>query len=73
MRNINLISSTPFDYLGNMTGINYNYDTLPKYSNYSPFITKVKILEIPQKGDYDDITRQFAMADFEISTWGGHP
>lgn len=72
LKNIKLVSSSPLDYLGNMTGANYNYDNLSGYDFYAPFIQSAKTVNIPQQGDYDDIVRHFAMADFDISTWGGH-
>lgn len=72
LRQFPLISSTPFDYLGNMTGINYDYTALPYYGLYSPFVHKAKVTEIPNVGSYTDATKQFAMVDFDLSVWASH-
>lgn len=73
LRQFKLVASTPFDYLGNMTGINYNYNTLPYYGQYSPFVFKSKVTEIPNVGSYTDATKQFAMVDIDLSVWASHP
>jgi|SRR5882724_119143 len=72
LRQFPLIASTPFDYLGNMTGINYNYTGLPYYGLYSPFVRRAKVNEIPEVGSYTDVTKQFAMVDFDVSVWASH-
>jgi hypothetical protein len=73
LKNLNLVLSTPFDYLGNITGQNsYNYTGLSFASNYFPLIMTAKVVEIPQQAEYLDINKQFSMVDFEISTWAGH-
>lgn len=73
LRQFKLVAATPFDYLGNMTGVNYNYDTLSYYGAYSPFVQKAKVTEIPNVGTYTDATKQFAMVDFDLSVWASHP
>ena len=66
------IGAVPFDYLGNYTGLNYNYTGLSLSPYYIPLITKAKAVELPEKGEYVDIKKQIAIVDFEISTWAGH-
>jgi hypothetical protein len=73
IKNLNLVpipivQSTPFDSLGNMTGINYNYNQLSFDTSFTPIIMSVKIIDVPQQGDYRNIIRNMALADFEIST-----
>lgn len=72
LRQFPLVAYTPFDYLGNMTGLNYSYTGLPYYGLYSPFIQKAKVTEIPNVGSFTDATKQFAMVDFDISVWASH-
>jgi len=73
LKTLPLATSTPFDYLGNITGQNaYNYTGLPFATNFAPIIMTAKATEIPQKAEYVDIYKQFCMVDFEISTWAGH-
>jgi hypothetical protein len=67
-RPINIINRTPFDSLGNMTGVNYNYDNLSVDSSYLPWIMAVKVIDVPQRGDYKDINKNTAIVDFELST-----
>jgi hypothetical protein len=67
-RTIPLVVSTPFDSLGNMTGINYNYSTLSIDTSLTPMILGVKAIDVPQQGDYRDIVRNMAIVDFELST-----
>lgn len=72
MRPFRLVESTPFDYLGNMTGINYNYTTLPTNDFYKPLVLKSKVNEINLDGEFLDMKKQFAFVDFDISTWNGN-
>ena len=67
-REMPLIASTPFDSMGRMTGVNYNYDILPRDSAATPIVLSVKVIDVPQQGDYKNIMRNMAMADFEISS-----
>jgi hypothetical protein len=67
-----LIASTSFDYLGNYTGINYNYFGSSYYGAYSPFVRKVTITDMPNSESYTDSTRQFSTVDFSISLWATH-
>ena len=69
-RTIPLVLSTPFDSLGNYTGLAYNYNQLPIDSSYTPIIFGVKAIDVPQYGQYKDIKRNMAIVDFEISTIG---
>ena len=72
LKTLGLITATPFDYLGNMTGVNYNYLNLSLDQNYSPYIMAAKSTEIPERGAFQNMTKQLAMVDFDISTWGSH-
>jgi hypothetical protein len=72
MRPFKLIESTPIDYLGNMTGINYNYAELPASTFYKPLVLKSKVSEINLDGEFLDMKKQFAFVDFDISTWNGN-
>ena len=70
LRPIPIVSSTPFDSLGNMTGINYNFQQLPIDNSFTPIVWSVRVIDVPQKGDYQDIVRNMAIVDFEITTIG---
>jgi hypothetical protein len=78
LKNLNLrvfpiINSTPFDHLGNYTGIKYNYDNLSVNSGYYPLIMDAKVVDVPLVGEYTNITRNTAIVDFTISTIMQHP
>jgi hypothetical protein len=73
LKNLNLqtfriASSTPFDYLGNYTGLVYNYNTLSFISGYESLITEVKVIDVPLKGEFENIGKSIAMVDFAVST-----
>jgi len=72
LKQMKLVTSTPFDYLGNMTGINYDYTTVPMSDLYYPLITKAKVIEVPQAHSFLDSEKQISMIDFDISSWGTH-
>ena len=72
MRPFRLVESAPFDYLGNMTGVNYNYIELPSSNTYRPLVLKSKVTEINLDGEFLDMKKQFAFVDFDISTWNGN-
>lgn len=72
MRPFRLVESTPFDYLGNMTGINYNYTQLSSSNTYKPLVLKSKVTEVNLDGEFLDMKKQFAFVDFDISTWNGN-
>ena len=72
LRPFRYVLSTPFDYLGNMTGVNYNYTGLSSSTVYNPIILKSKVSEINPDGEYLDIKKQFAFIDIDISTWAGN-
>lgn len=65
---IPLVNSTPFDSVGNMTGVNYDYTQLSLDTSYTPMILSVKSIDLPQQGDYKNVGRNMAIVDFEIST-----
>lgn len=72
-KNLNLsgfgiVNSTPFDYRGNYTGNDYNYNNLSISSTYQPFVRECRSYEIPQLGQYSDVARSMAIVDFEIFT-----
>ena len=66
---IPLVTSTPFDAVGNMTGLNYNYNQLTLDTSYTPMILSVRIIDQPSTGPYASVARNMAIADFEISTF----
>ena len=72
LRNLPIFNNIPFDYLGNMTGVNYNYNNLTFITESLPFIQSAKASQIPNNGTVSDVTKQFAMVDFDISAWGSH-
>jgi hypothetical protein len=63
-----IVQSTPFDYLGNFTGLNYSYETLAFDSSYTPIIFKAKVVDVPLVGDFQNVPRSVAMVDFSIDT-----
>lgn len=70
-RAIPLIASTPFDAMGNMTGVtNYNYSQLPIDTSFTPMIFGVKVIDFPITDGVKNILRNMAVIDFEISTIG---
>lgn len=72
LKNVPIFNSPPFDYLGNMTGINYNYSSLTFFSGSFPFITSAKVVQLPNQGAFSDAAKQMGMVDFDISAWGSH-
>jgi hypothetical protein len=66
-----VISSLPFDYLGNFTGVNYNYTNVSVDTQGSPLITEVKVnrLSYQLEDDYRYLGKSSAMVDFSISTF----
>ncbi len=66
------IGATNLDYLGNYTGLNYNYTGMVLSNYYVPIVMSARVIELPEKGEYQDIKKQMAIVDFEISTWAGH-
>lgn len=63
-----MFSSLPITAVGMMTGVNLNYNQLPTDGVWYPWIRSVRGIDIPQKGDFEDIERSMSMLDFEIST-----
>ncbi len=72
LRPLPIFNSPPFDFLGNMTGINYNFSNLTFFSGSFPYITSAKATQITNQGAFIDPVKQLAMVDFEISAWGSH-
>jgi len=72
LRRLPVIDYTPFDYLGDVTGINYNYNNLTPDSYYNPIILETKSVTIPERGEFVNTFKQMAMIDISISTWAGH-
>jgi hypothetical protein len=67
-----VVDSTPMDYLGNFTGLNYNYDNLNFNTGYSCLVMEAKARNIPMEGDFADLGRSVAEVDFTISTLMRH-
>jgi hypothetical protein len=72
LKPLRVIDYTPFDYLGDITGVNYNYTGLPIDSYYTPIILETKSVTIPERGEFVNTFKQMAMVDINISTWAGH-
>lgn len=72
LKNLNLrpipMVTPSFDFLGNMTGVNFDYDTAPQDNSVTPIILGVKVIDIPQQGEFRNVVRNMAIVDFEIST-----
>lgn len=68
-----LIGATQLDYLGNMTGVNYNYNSCTPHGYYAPFVHEAKVLYPSPRSEYVDILKNVATVDFELSCWGAHP
>lgn len=68
LRVFNVANSTPFDYLGNYTGLNYDYTALSPFSGYEPLITEVRVIDVPLKGEFENVPKNIAMIDFTVST-----
>lgn len=62
-----VVLSTSFNSLGAMTGINYNYETLSTDPDIYPWILRVRVIDIPPEGQYQNMIRNMVMADFDIS------
>lgn len=67
-RFVPMMNGIPFDTLGNMTGINYNYSDNPKNISFQPWIETVRVIDINQKGDYKNIVKNMSVVDFHITT-----
>lgn len=73
LKQLPLVLSTPFDYLGNATGTQpYNYTGLPFNTSQVPLIMSAKAAQIPESDSFLDATKQFGMVDMEISTFTSH-
>lgn len=62
----NIVTGSPLDFRGHYTGLAYNYNNLSFNSTYSPFIRDVRIFDVPQVGEYENLPRNALIADFEI-------
>ena len=71
-RNLPVFNNVPFDYKGNMTGINYNFNQLTFTTESVQFIWDCKAVMIPNQGTYVDAVRQFGMVDIDVRAWGSH-
>lgn len=67
-----LTNTLPFDGMGNMTGINYNFNTLLQDTSMNPWIMKVKVVDVPRAKDFKDIPRNVCFVDFNIQTIAQH-
>lgn len=63
-----MLKNLPFDSLGNVTGVNFSYDTNTRDTSYTPYISFAHALDIAQKGDYENIVKNIASIDVEIET-----
>jgi len=61
-----LVDSTPFDFKGSYTGAVYNYNNLNFDTDYTPFVKEVRIFDVPPVGEYENMPKNAAIADFEI-------
>jgi len=73
LKGFSIVNSTPFDYLGNFTGLNYSYSGLSYDTVYSPLITEAKVIDVPRVGELENFGRATAIVDFSISTYMRHP
>lgn len=76
MKEFKVISGNmPLDYMGSYTGsgISYNYANLPIASGYFPLVWGSKIINIPLRGEYANISRNTAMCDLTVETIMRHP
>ena len=64
-----LVNSTPFDYLGNYTGLDYNYNNLSFNTGYWPLIIDVKVKDIPLVREYRNLEANVSAVDFTLSTF----
>jgi hypothetical protein len=67
-RFIPLVTGIPFDSLGNNTGLAYNYHQAAVNSGINPWISAVRKIDVPQKGEFANIQRKMSIVDFDIST-----
>lgn len=73
-RPFSLVDSTPFDYRGNYTGLNFNYNNLNFNTGYFPYILQVKAIDVPLAGEFSDLGKNnISMVDFTVSTIMLHP
>ncbi len=70
-----LVSSTPFDYMGNYTGLNYNYSGTSSDTTYYPTIWSAKVIGIGRNNtaETENLSRNSAIVDFSIRTIMRHP
>jgi hypothetical protein len=75
LRTFPIVTSTPFDQMGNYTGILYNYNNLPTSPNYQPWIMTSKIISMPQRPFTEqtkNIERKIFLCDLSISCVMNH-
>lgn len=68
MRTIPIVMSTPFNAVGDFTGVNYDYTKLSYDPGFTPIVMSVKAIDVPIQGEYRNILRNMAIVDFELST-----
>ncbi len=67
-----LTNTLPFDAMGNMTGINYNFNSLIRDSGYFPWIMRVKVIDVPTVADFATMPKNMSMVDFNLNTLALH-
>lgn len=72
-RPFQIVESTPFDYLGNFTGVNYNYNGLNFNNGYYPLVLDVDVKDIQYTSEFANIGRSVAIVDFKLSSIMRHP
>jgi len=73
LKNLNLtnfpfVTSTPFNFAGDYTGLAYNYSGLAQNSTYNPLVWEAKVIEIPKGPETDNLSQNSCIVDFNIST-----
>ena len=63
-----LIHSVPFDTMGNITGINYNFTNLVRDTAYYPWIMKVKTSDVQSNNEFKDLRQNISFVDFYLNT-----
>lgn len=67
-RYIPIVTSTPFDAVGNWFGESYDYTKLNFDSQFNPWIWTANAITVKQKRDFANMVENMAMVDFDIST-----
>jgi hypothetical protein len=66
-----VVDNTPFDYLGNYTGVNYSFPNLSFRTDVNSLITDVKASEVSWRSaeDLESVGNSYATIDFTITTF----